>query len=207
MIPSFARAVRRAVVFCLVFAVVSAIVFASARAAAKIGEGSQRPSRTRAIEKTPLEGRRLGRYSSTPITLRSEGKDHLAFPPAGASVPRAVLYLHGAHGRADKGCPWMRSGASEIGWLVCPEAIEAVGRAAEREPQGGSLEAVRNCLDGVTARIRSILTMRYREGMSGAEIARRTKTTVTAVHMALSRARSVLSRCVETRLAREEGSP
>ena len=99
------------------------------------------------------------------------------------------------------------SRASRRELLLSPEAIEAVGRAAESEPEGSSLDAVRNCLDGVTARIRSILTMRYREGMSGAEIARRTKTTVTAVHMALSRARSVLARCVETRLAREEGLP
>lgn len=90
---------------------------------------------------------------------------------------------------------------------LSPEAIEAVGRAAEAEPQAGGLDAVRICLDGLTARVRSLLTMRYREGMSGSEIARRTKTTVTAVHMALSRARSVLARCVETRLAREEGSP
>lgn len=91
--------------------------------------------------------------------------------------------------------------------LLSPEALEAVGRAAETEPEGGSLDAVRMCLDALTSRVRSILTMRYREGMSGTEIARRTKTTITAVHMALSRARSVLARCVETRLAREEGAP
>jgi predicted esterase len=35
-----------------------------------------------------------------------------------------VVYLHGVHGRAENGCPWFRSGASELGWLVCPEGIE-----------------------------------------------------------------------------------
>jgi len=34
-----------------------------------------------------------------------------------------VIYLHGAHGLAEKGCPWMRPGANEVGVLVCPEAI------------------------------------------------------------------------------------
>jgi RNA polymerase sigma-70 factor (ECF subfamily) len=91
--------------------------------------------------------------------------------------------------------------------LLSPEAVDAVQRATEAEPESGGLDAVRQCLDGVTARVRSLLTMRYREGLSGSDIARRTKSTVTAVHMALSRARSVLARCVEARLAREEGSP
>jgi RNA polymerase sigma-70 factor (ECF subfamily) len=91
--------------------------------------------------------------------------------------------------------------------LLSPEAIAGIERAAEAEPETSSLDAVRKCLEGVTDRIRSVLSMRYREGLSGAEIARRTKSTVTAVHMALSRARSVLARCVEARVAREEGAP
>src|SRR6185295_13254316 len=37
-------------------------------------------------------------------------------------APMTVVYLHGVHGRAKNGCPWLRGGASEIGWLVCPEA-------------------------------------------------------------------------------------
>lgn len=90
---------------------------------------------------------------------------------------------------------------------LSPEAVDAVQRAAESLPESSGLEAVRDCLDGVTARVRSLLSMRYREGLSGADIARKTGTTVTAVHMALSRARAVLARCVEGKLAREEGSP
>lgn len=90
---------------------------------------------------------------------------------------------------------------------LSPEAIAAIERAAEVESEASGLEAVRTCLESVTERVRGILSMRYREGLSGAEIARRTKSTVTAVHMALSRARSALARCVETRLAREEGAP
>ena len=91
--------------------------------------------------------------------------------------------------------------------LLSPEAIAGIERAVEAQPETSSLDAVRKCLESVTDRIRSVLSMRYREGLSGAEIARRTNSSVTAVHMALSRARSALARCVETRIAREEGSP
>jgi len=100
---------------------------------------------------------------------------------------------------------WNMSRAARRELLLSPEAIEAVERAAEAEPEASGLEAVRQCLEGVGGRTRSVLVMRYRQGMSGAEIARRTKSTVTAVHMALSRARAALARCVEARLAREEG--
>jgi predicted esterase len=50
----------------------------------------------------------------------------MAFPPAtkAETRPLSVIYLHGARGRAENGCPWFRAGASEMGWLVCPEAIE-----------------------------------------------------------------------------------
>lgn len=99
------------------------------------------------------------------------------------------------------------SRASRREILLSPEAIEAVERAAAGEPESGSLEAVRSCLDHVTERVRSILLLRYREGLSGSDIARRTRSTVTAVHMALSRARSALARCVEARLAGGEGAP
>jgi len=54
----------------------------------------------------------------------------LAYPPqrsrASARATRVtrVVYLHGVHGKAENGCPWLRTGASELGWLVCPEANE-----------------------------------------------------------------------------------
>lgn len=41
----------------------------------------------------------------------------LAYPATNANAP-TVVYLHGIHGRAENGCPWMRSGD---GWLVCPD--------------------------------------------------------------------------------------
>lgn len=84
---------------------------------------------------------------------------------------------------------------------LSPAAIEAIERAAETEPATSWIEAIRKCLESSGGKTRSVLAMRYRDGMSGADIARRTKTTVTAIHAALSRARTALARCVEGRLA------
>jgi predicted esterase len=64
-----------------------------------------------------------GKYPSTPLALHDEGGTILAFPPGTtARKPITTIYLHGIHGRAENGCPWLREGASEIGWLVCPSA-------------------------------------------------------------------------------------
>jgi RNA polymerase sigma-70 factor (ECF subfamily) len=90
--------------------------------------------------------------------------------------------------------------------LLTPEAIHGIERASETEPEKGWLEAVKDCLGAIAARTQSVLVMRYRQGLSGAEIARRTKSTEPAIHMALSRARAVLARCVQSRLAEEEGA-
>lgn len=59
-------------------------------------------------------------YPSAPLALG----EHLAYPPLprAASAPATFVYLHGIHGRADRGCPVFRAGTSELGWLVCPEA-------------------------------------------------------------------------------------
>jgi RNA polymerase sigma-70 factor, ECF subfamily len=97
-----------------------------------------------------------------------------------------------------------RSARREI--LLSPEAIEGIERAAEAQPETSRLEAVRACIEGLTERVRNVLVLRYRQGLSSLEIARRTESTVTAVHMALSRARALLARCVEARLAQDEGA-
>jgi RNA polymerase sigma-70 factor (ECF subfamily) len=88
--------------------------------------------------------------------------------------------------------------------LLSTEALDAVERAGEQAPPSGWIRAVRACLERVGARARSILLLRYRDGLSGDEIARRIGSTVPAVHMALSRARAAVAECVLGRLAEEE---
>ena len=91
--------------------------------------------------------------------------------------------------------------------LLSPEALEAVGKVAEAERPDGWLEAVHHCLEAVEERSRALLSLRYRQGLSGEEIARRLSMTVPAVHMALSRARTSVGRCVRGRLAEGGLSP
>lgn len=91
--------------------------------------------------------------------------------------------------------------------VLSPEALEGIEHAAASDSRLGWLEALRKCLDDVEGRSREILKLRYAENLGGEEIARRLKTTVAGVHMALSRARSAVGRCVEGRLAEGEAAP
>lgn len=113
-----------AVLKALVAVVVSVVVIVGfgSYAAAGTKEGTPKTARSFAPSKISLGEETRGHHVSSPTKV---GK-HLAYaPPAAKANARAVVYLHGAHGLAEKGCPWMRSGASEVGWLVCPEAINA----------------------------------------------------------------------------------
>jgi predicted esterase len=47
----------------------------------------------------------------------------LAYAPVKHGTARTVVYLHGVHGKAENGCPWMRAGAADVGWLVCPRGV------------------------------------------------------------------------------------
>jgi RNA polymerase sigma-70 factor (ECF subfamily) len=99
----------------------------------------------------------------------------------------------------DKICRMSRAARCEI--LLSREAVEAVEKAFEEKPPAPWIDAVKSCFERLGGRTRSVLAMRYRDGMSGEQIARRTKHTASAVHAALSRARQVLARCVRRRLA------
>ena len=118
----FRRIAPKSAVVCAALAAVVAFVLAvTARAAA-------RPETTtaRAIDghaRTTLDLAVRGKYPSSPLALRDAQGTILAFPPrATTTKPLTVVYLHGIHGRAENGCPWLHEGASEIGWLVCPSA-------------------------------------------------------------------------------------
>ncbi len=121
---SFARIVARGALVCLVAASSLIVVTRAAAGTAAEATISTEPS-ARTMERfvTKLDGDTRGYYASTPMKLRFEGKDLLAYPPStsASAHPLTVVYLHGVHGRAENGCPWFRGGASELGWLVCPE--------------------------------------------------------------------------------------
>jgi predicted esterase len=133
MSMSFSRALRRVGAVCSIASVLLATSLAS-RAAVGAEEGSTRAPGTAHVARTVAsngisrsDGEARGMYASKPVTLVAEGERLMAFPPAksAARQPMTVIYLHGRHARVANGCPWFRSGASELGWLVCPEGGEA----------------------------------------------------------------------------------
>lgn len=107
---------------CAAFAAVIVFVLAlSTRAAARLETATARAVEGR--ERTTQDPGVRGKYRSSPLALRDAQGTILAFPPRPTTTrPLTVVYLHGIHGRAENGCPWLRDGASEIGWLVCPSA-------------------------------------------------------------------------------------
>ena len=124
---SFPRAARKTAAVCLalVTVVVVGVLAFAARAAA-------RPLPIHAHVVTDAHSRTMkdetprAKYPTKPLALTEDGKTILAFPPRTPAQrsPLTVVYLHGIHGRAENGCPWLREGSSELGWLVCPEANE-----------------------------------------------------------------------------------
>ncbi len=124
----FSRLAGKSAVVCLALGAVLLFLLAfTARAAAgrerMVGRAIDAHART--LENHVVRAK----YPSKPIALHDDDGTILAFPPrASAAVPPSkpltVVYLHGIHGRAENGCPWLREGASEIGWLVCPAANE-----------------------------------------------------------------------------------
>ena len=66
------------------------------------------------------------------------------------------------------------------------------------------LELLRECLDGLTARVRTIIDLRYSDGRSIGEIAASLSWTPASIKVALSRARRALADCVGRKLRREE---
>lgn len=76
-------------------------------------------------------------------------------------------------------------------------AIDALEKALAA-PSGLRAEALRKSLDRVGRQDRSLLIMRYRQGMGLVQIARRVKNTVTKTQKALHRARMALEQALRS---------
>lgn len=118
------RRARKIAFVCLALAATLVVALAfTARASARVENARARvtDSRPRATKDETIRTK----YPTRPLELHEESITILAFPPrAPTAKPLTVVYLHGIHGRAENGCPWLKEGASEIGWLVCPSANE-----------------------------------------------------------------------------------
>jgi predicted esterase len=123
---SFPRAARKTAVVCLALVAVAAFVLAFAARAAARPLPVHAHVVTDARAHTTKDETPRSKYPTKPLALTEDGVTILAFPPRvpAQAKPLTVVYLHGIHGRAENGCPWLREGSSELGWLVCPAANE-----------------------------------------------------------------------------------
>ena len=88
-----------------------------------------------------------------------------------------------------------------------PETMEAILAAFDAEEPADSLHdaALAACLGKLPDKSRTLVAMRYDEGLSLDAIARRIASTLDAVNKALSRIRSALRVCIEQQIAEANG--
>lgn len=88
-----------------------------------------------------------------------------------------------------------------------PETLEAILAAFDAEEPAASPRdaALVACIGKLPEKSRSLVAMRYDEGLSLDAIARRIASTLDAVNKALSRIRSALRECIEQRVAEAGG--
>ncbi len=100
---------------------------------------------------------------------------------------------------------WEKAGRSAQPFA--PATIQAILDAYERTEARADVmgEAPERCLDDLPEKSRRLLALRYDEGLTLGEVARRVGSTLDAVHKALARLRTRLQECVEQRLAAAEG--
>lgn len=88
------------------------------------------------------------------------------------------------------------------------DGLEAAAAEAEADgQQTDSLGALRSCLDQLDGRHRELLTLRYAEGLSFADLATRQESTAGAVQVMVSRLRSKLADCIRLKLGRADHGP
>jgi pimeloyl-ACP methyl ester carboxylesterase len=117
------RAARKTVLVCLALVLSLVAVVGVAFTARASGSPNARIHSVASAERTTLDGAVRGKYSAVPTTIEADGASMIAFPPRSKDAKAiTVVYLHGIHGLPQNGCPWLREGASELGWLVCPAA-------------------------------------------------------------------------------------
>ena len=83
-----------------------------------------------------------------------------------------------------------------------PDAVKAILEAHDRAEDEPPMQAedLQRCIEHLPEKSRQLLAMRYEQSLKLETIAERVKSTLHAVHMALTRIRTRLAECIETRL-------
>ena len=96
--------------------------------------------------------------------------------------------------RLDRGSPWPAR--------LPPEVLPAILAAYDRTDDQADArhEALADCLSALPDKSRTLLALRYEQGLSLAQVAEQVQSTMDAAHKALSRIRLKLQECIERRL-------
>lgn len=85
--------------------------------------------------------------------------------------------------------------------VLDPELVEQlVAEVPDDTHDDARKQALAECIQRLSASSRRAITLRYGEALGPTEVARQMGWTLNAVHVALSRTRVALRRCVETRV-------
>jgi RNA polymerase sigma-70 factor, ECF subfamily len=128
------------------------------------------------------------------VALKSVTKN-VSFEHEGALLSWAMVSIK------REAIDWLRKRRPETLGLEA-EVLDLISEewSARPQPEGQRMEALRECLDGVPEKSRQLLHMRYFDGHSCDEVARKVGANVDAVYQRLSRLHRQLKQCVEQRL-------
>lgn len=87
--------------------------------------------------------------------------------------------------------------------ILQENVLELLSRQLDSQPNElleSRLDALRECVEALPSRSRSLIAMRYDAGLSGTEMAKQLKRTRDAVYQSLSRLHRGLRDCVDSRL-------
>jgi len=129
------------------------------------------------------------------VALKSVTKN-VSFEHEGALLSWAMVSIK------REAIDWLRKRRPETLGLE-PEVLDLISEewSAHPQPEGGRMEALRDCLASVPEKSRQLLHLRYFDGHSCDEVAKQVGASVDAVYQRLSRLHRALKECVDSKVA------
>lgn len=129
------------------------------------------------------------------VALKSVTKN-VSFEHEGALLSWAMVSIK------REAIDWLRKRKPETLGLE-PEVLDLISEewSTHPQPEGQRMEALRECLASVPEKSRQLLHLRYFDGHSCDEVARKVGANVDAVYQRLSRLHRQLKQCVEQKVA------
>lgn len=117
--------------------------------------------------------------------------------------PKRAAFGAWARGVATNKVLQMRRKSGRLPIAFPPDTIEAIAEAftVEEAPMAGErAEALRACVRELPEKSRQLIELRYEEGLSGKQLAKRLGRSIDAIYQTLSRIRRGLETCIKQRI-------